>query len=83
MEHIRSFLSEEEGVGVVEIILILVERFTIQIRIWILSMIIFMEKYIPIVTCNLILGIDEYLTGEDKGRANEYIQFKKFFQRIY
>lgn len=28
MEHIRSFLSEEEGVGVVEIILILVEIFT-------------------------------------------------------
>ena len=28
MEHIRSFLSEEEGVGVVEIILILVENFT-------------------------------------------------------
>lgn len=28
MEHIRSFLSEEEGVGVVEIILILVGIFT-------------------------------------------------------
>ena len=28
MEHIRSFLFEEEGVGVVEIILILVEIFT-------------------------------------------------------
>ena len=28
MEHIRSFLSEEEGVGVVEIILILVENYT-------------------------------------------------------
>lgn len=34
-------------------------------------------------SCQLILGIDEYLTGEDKRRDNEYIQFKKFYQRIY
>ena len=34
-------------------------------------------------TCNLVLGIDEYLVGEAKRRDNEYIQFKKFYQRIY
>ena len=33
--------------------------------------------------CNLILGIDEYLDGTDKDNDNEFIQFKKFFQRIY
>ena len=33
--------------------------------------------------CNLILGIDEYLEGEEKTKANEFIQFKKFYQRIY
>lgn len=33
--------------------------------------------------CNLILGIDEYLEGYDKNQDNEFIQFKKFFQRIY
>lgn len=33
--------------------------------------------------CNLILGIDEYLEGEDKNKSNEFIQFKKFYQRIY
>lgn len=32
MEHIRSFLFEEEGVGVVEIILILVEIYTTKHR---------------------------------------------------
>ena len=34
--------------------------------------------------CNLILGIDEYLEdSEDQQKDNEYIQFKKFYQRIY
>lgn len=33
--------------------------------------------------CNLILGIDEYLEGEEKTKSNEFIQFKKFYQRIY
>ena len=36
-----------------------------------------------IETCNLILGIDEYLEGDFKRKDNEYIQFKKFYQRIY
>lgn len=34
-------------------------------------------------TCNLILGIDEYLDQNLRNQDNEYIQFKKFFQRIY
>ena len=34
-------------------------------------------------SCNLVLGIDEYLSGEAKDKDNEFIQFKKFFQRIY
>lgn len=33
-------------------------------------------------SCNLVLGIDEYLSGEAKDKDNEFIQFKKFFQRI-
>lgn len=33
--------------------------------------------------CNLILGIDEYLEGDAKDKDNEFIQFKKFYQRIY
>lgn len=33
--------------------------------------------------CNLILGIDEYLEGYAKDNDNEFIQFKKFYQRIY
>ncbi len=36
-----------------------------------------------IENCNLILGIDEYLEGEAKNKDNEFIQFKKFYQRIY
>lgn len=31
----------------------------------------------------LVLGIDEYLTGDDRNKNTEFIQFKKFFQRIY
>lgn len=33
--------------------------------------------------CNMIIGIDEYLSGEDRDRDNEFVYFKKFFQRIY
>ena len=33
--------------------------------------------------CNLVLGIDEYLTPPDCDINNEFIWFKKFFQRIY
>ena len=33
--------------------------------------------------CNLVLGIDEYLQTEQRDKDNEFIQFKKFFQRIY
>lgn len=36
-----------------------------------------------IETCNMVIGIDEYLKGTMKEEDNEYIQFKKFFQRIY
>ena len=34
-------------------------------------------------TCNMVIGIDEYLEGSDRKYDTEYIQFKKFFQRIY
>lgn len=34
-------------------------------------------------TCNMILGIDEYLTGSSKNTDNEFVEFKKFFQRIF
>lgn len=33
--------------------------------------------------CNLILGIDEYLDNTDRNQYVDFIQFKKFFQRIY
>ena len=33
--------------------------------------------------CNLVLGIDEYLTDERKDIDNRYVWFKKFYQRIY
>ena len=33
--------------------------------------------------CNLVLGIDEYLSGSARDLDNKYIRFKKFFQRIY
>lgn len=32
---------------------------------------------------NLVLGIDEYLTGEEKDKNTDFISFKKFFQRIH
>ena len=34
-------------------------------------------------SCNMVIGIDEYLCGEDKDQDNEYIEFKKFYQRIF
>ena len=34
-------------------------------------------------TCNLVLGIDEYLDNNEKDKKVEFIQFKKFYQRIY
>lgn len=34
-------------------------------------------------SCNLVLGIDEYLTGTERDENTEFIQFKKFYQRIY
>ena len=34
-------------------------------------------------SCNLILGIDEYLDNTDRNQYVDFIQFKKFFQRIY
>ena len=36
-----------------------------------------------IESCNLVLGIDEYLSVPSKNSDNEFIQFKKFYQRIY
>ena len=34
-------------------------------------------------SCNMVLGIDEYLIGDKRNCDNEFIQFKKFYQRIY
>lgn len=34
-------------------------------------------------TCNMVVGIDEYLEDIDMDMDNEFIQFKKFYQRIY
>lgn len=34
-------------------------------------------------SCNLVLGIDEYLPEGEKDQNIEFIQFKKFYQRIY
>lgn len=31
---------------------------------------------------NMVLGIDEYLEGDDKNKKLDFIQFKKYFQRI-
>lgn len=36
-----------------------------------------------IETCNMIIGIDEYLHDGMEDTDNEFIQFKKFYQRIY
>ncbi len=32
---------------------------------------------------NMVLGIDEYLEGEERNTKLEYVEFKKYFQRIY
>lgn len=34
-------------------------------------------------TCQLVLGIDEYLDKEERNENIEFIQYKKYFQRIY
>lgn len=34
-------------------------------------------------SCNLVLGIDEYLSDDSRNRDNEFVEFKKFYQRIY
>lgn len=36
-----------------------------------------------IQTCNLVLGIDEYLDDESKNYKLEFLPFKKYYQRIY
>ena len=43
----------------------------------------FAKKESNIETCNMILGIDEYLENPLKNTDNEFAEFKKFFQRIY
>lgn len=32
---------------------------------------------------NMVLGIDEYLTNDEKNKKLDFIQFKKYFQRIF
>lgn len=34
-------------------------------------------------TCNMVLGIDEYLDISKRNKKTEFIQFKKYFQRIH
>ena len=34
-------------------------------------------------TCNMVLGIDEYLDNDRRNQKTEFIQFKKYFQRIH
>lgn len=34
-------------------------------------------------TCNLVLGIDEYLLDDRKDKEIEFVTFKKYYQRIY
>lgn len=34
-------------------------------------------------TCQLVLGIDEYLDEEERNKNIDFIQYKKYFQRIY
>lgn len=36
-----------------------------------------------VVTNNMVLGIDEYLKGDEKNENIEFIEFKKFYQRIH
>ena len=41
------------------------------------------DKTNNVNTCNLVLGIDEYLEGHDRDEKLEFLAFKKFYQRIY
>ncbi len=34
-------------------------------------------------SCNMVLGIDEYLDGDSKKTELEFLTFKKYYQRIY
>lgn len=34
-------------------------------------------------TNNMVLGVDEYLLGDDRNQNIEFIEFKKYFQRIH
>ena len=34
-------------------------------------------------SCNMVLGIDEYLKGDSKNTELEFLTFKKYYQRIY
>lgn len=34
-------------------------------------------------SCKLVLGIDEYLDEEERNKNIEFIQYKKYFQRVY
>ena len=36
-----------------------------------------------IKSCNLVLGIDEYLPDDRRDTDNQFVWFKKFYQRIY
>lgn len=36
-----------------------------------------------VTSCNIVLGIDEYLLGESKNTELEFLTFKKYYQRIY
>lgn len=42
-----------------------------------------LEKHKSKKENNMVLGIDEYLSEEDKNKKLDFIQFKKYFQRIY
>lgn len=41
------------------------------------------KKGININTCNMVLGIDEYLLEPERNSDNFFIEFKKFYQRIF
>ena len=41
------------------------------------------EKDHNVSNCNLVLGIDEYLPKKKKNESLTFLQFKKFYQRIY
>lgn len=41
------------------------------------------DLHSDVCNCKLVLGIDEYLSGTDRDENNDFIQFKKFYQRIY